>query len=45
MPRAKAPMVSMIKFTHSIITAFNGGSNPNTALIKVTVNATTFTVS
>ena len=44
-PKAKAPMVSMIKFTHNIMTAFNGGSNPNTALMNVTVSATTFTVS
>ena len=45
LPSAKAPMVSIIKLTHNIITAFNGGSKPKTALIKVTVKATTLTVN
>mmetsp|Transcript_24507 Transcript_24507/g.42796 ORF Transcript_24507/g.42796 Transcript_24507/m.42796 type:complete len:240 (-) Transcript_24507:760-1479(-) len=45
-PRARAPMVSMIRFTQSIITAFRGGSlKPATAPISVRVSATVFTVS
>mmetsp|Transcript_18408 Transcript_18408/g.28720 ORF Transcript_18408/g.28720 Transcript_18408/m.28720 type:complete len:400 (-) Transcript_18408:1503-2702(-) len=45
-PRARAPIESMIRFTQSIITAFRGGSlKPATAPISVRVSATVFTVS
>mmetsp|Transcript_13899 Transcript_13899/g.38197 ORF Transcript_13899/g.38197 Transcript_13899/m.38197 type:complete len:326 (-) Transcript_13899:334-1311(-) len=44
-PRARAPMVSMIRFTQSIMTAFSGGLYPARAERKVIVKATTFTVS
>mmetsp|Transcript_6663 Transcript_6663/g.19752 ORF Transcript_6663/g.19752 Transcript_6663/m.19752 type:complete len:207 (-) Transcript_6663:2539-3159(-) len=44
-PRARAPMVSMMRFTQSIITALRGGLYPATADRKVMVSATTFTVS
>ena len=45
MPRARAPSVSIIMFTQSIITALKGGSCPPMALNKVTLSATMFTVS
>ena len=44
-PRAKAPKVSIIRLTHNIMTALRGGSSPLQAAIKVTVNATAFTVN
>lgn len=40
-PSARAPIVSMMRLTHSIMTAFRGGSYPLTALRKVSVSATT----
>ena len=43
-PRARAPMVSMMRLTQSIITAFRGGSLPVSAVMKVRVRATALTV-
>lgn len=40
-PSARAPIVSMMRLTQSIITAFRGGSYPLTALKNVMVSATT----
>mmetsp|Transcript_20244 Transcript_20244/g.29271 ORF Transcript_20244/g.29271 Transcript_20244/m.29271 type:complete len:306 (-) Transcript_20244:198-1115(-) len=45
-PRARAPIVSMMRLTHSIITAFRIGSlNPMHAPIRLKIRATKFTVS
>mmetsp|Transcript_7208 Transcript_7208/g.11282 ORF Transcript_7208/g.11282 Transcript_7208/m.11282 type:complete len:399 (-) Transcript_7208:127-1323(-) len=44
-PRARAPIESMIRFTQSIITAFSGEPSPETAPTNTRIRATTFTVS
>mmetsp|Transcript_10395 Transcript_10395/g.33012 ORF Transcript_10395/g.33012 Transcript_10395/m.33012 type:complete len:237 (-) Transcript_10395:1933-2643(-) len=42
---ASAPSVSMMRLTHSIMTAFSGGSKPDTAPTKAMAMATTLTLS
>jgi hypothetical protein len=44
-PNASAPIVSIMRFTHNIMTALSGGLNPHTAPTNTMVKATMFTVS
>lgn len=44
-PSARAPMVSIIRLTQSIMTALRGGLYPDTAERKVIERATTLTVN